>query len=230
MQDRREITRWSLNHPAKIKFEGAGVFIDAQLIDINFKGLQICFKPKFPKDMPVKFILVLSEEFSLEVEAWIAWHRPVDGRNIYGFRFTKIKDGDKEKIYKFIFKHSPHEIHKQWWKDLPDKGKGGEDMEDRRIFERLAVSFPIRLLELNNGRQQEAVTCDISAKGVGCVTDRELALGAPVEAWLKIPDKGEPLYTRGKIAWSKMVKAGAYRSGIDLEKADLMGLSRVMRA
>jgi len=229
MHDRRKITRWSINHPAKIKFEGAEVFIDAQLLDINFKGLQIAFKPKLIKDLVVKFKLVLSDELALEAEAWIAWHRNVNSHNIYGLYFTKIRDSDKEQIYKFVFKHSPHQIHRQWWKGLPEKKKGGEGMEDRRIFERFAVSFPVKLLDTSSGQEREVSTCDVSAKGVGVLMNKQLTPGTPLEVWLKIPDHGEPLYTRGTVAWSKTEKANICRAGIELEKADLMGLSRVLR-
>jgi len=218
-----------MNHPAKIKFEGAAVFIDAQLQDINLKGLQIAFKPKLTKDAVVKFKLVLSGEFQLEAEAWIVWHRAVNSHNIYGLYFTKISDSDKEHIYKFVFKHAPHQIPKQWWKDSAKKKKGGEGMEDRRIFERVAASFPVKLLDTSSGQEREASTCDVSAKGVGVLMNKQLTPGAPVEVWLKIPDHGEPLYTRGAVAWSKMEKANIYRAGIELEKAELMGLSRILR-
>ncbi len=229
MYDRRKITRWSINHPIKIKFEGAEVFIDAQLLDINFKGLQIAFAPKLTKDLVVKFKLVLPGGFHLEAEAWLVWHRTVGNHNIYGFYFTKISDSDKEQIYKFVFRYSPHEIHKQWWKGTIKKEKGGEAMEDRRIFERFATSFPVKLLDISSGQEGEASTCDVCAKGVGVLMNKQLTPGAPVEVWLKIPDQGEPLYTRGAVAWSKTEKANIYRAGINLEKADLMGLSRVLR-
>lgn len=228
MQDRRKIIRWVTNKQAKIKLEGAVAFIDCQLPNINFKGLQISLKPKLIKDTVVKFSLVLSEDFTLEIEAWVTWHRTIDGNNIYGLYFTKIKDIDKEKIYKFVYKSSPQEISKQWWKGFSEE-KGGETMEDRRIFERFPMQLPVKFLDLASGKEGQANTCDISAKGVGFVGNTELAPRAPVEVWLQIPDQGEPLYTRGEVVWSKRLEPNVYRAGINLEKADLMGLSRVLR-
>ncbi len=229
MNDRRKLTRWSTNREAKIKLEGAEAFIEAHLLDINFRGIQISLRPKLPKDTTLKFKLVLAGGFDLDVEGWIVWHRTVSGHNVYGIYFTKLKDPDKEKIYKFVYKHVPHEISKQWWKGATQKEKGGETMEDRRIFERFSVQFPMRFLDLTNGREGQANAYDISAKGVGLVADRELVARTPVEVWLQIPDHGEPLYTRGEIAWSKKVEPNVWRAGINLEKADLMGLSRVLR-
>jgi hypothetical protein len=229
MHDRRKLTRWCTNKEAKLKLEGAESFIEAHLLDINFRGIQISLRPKLPKDTTLKFKLVLAGGFELHVEGWIVWHRTINGHNIYGIYFTKLTDHDKEKIYKFVYQHAPHEISKLWWKDAAKKEKGGEIMEDRRVFERFSVEFPMRYLDLTSGREGQARTCDISAKGVGLVADRELATRTPVEVWLQIPDRGEPLYTRGEIAWARKTEANVWRAGINLEKADLMGLSRVLR-
>lgn len=229
MHERRKITRWGINKPVKIKLAGAEAFIDAQLQDINFKGIQLAFRPKFTKDSILRLKVFLTDDFILDIEVWVAWHRSIDGHNIYGMFFTKIADSDKERIYKFVFKHAPHEIHKKWWKDAGKKEEGGSDMEDRRVFQRFNVNFPVKLLDGDSSQEIEASTNDVSAKGVGICTDRQLVFGAPVEVWLSIPDHGEPLYTRGTVAWSKLESANRYRAGIALEKADLMGLSRVLR-
>jgi hypothetical protein len=70
---------------------------------------------------------------------------------------------------------------------------------------------------------------DVSAKGLGLVAGEALAPLTPLEMWLNIPDKGEPLYVRGEVAWSKKLAADQYRIGVNLERANLMGLSRVLR-
>lgn len=101
--------------------------------------------------------------------------------------------------------------------------------EDRRIFERLPVKFSLRFLDLNSNREGQGQIRDISAKGVGFMTNLELVPRAPLEMWLEIPDKREPLYTRGEVIWSKLQDVNEYRAGVNLEKADLMGLSRVLR-
>ena len=58
---------------------------------------------------------------------------------------------------------------------------------------------------------------------------QEVAVNTPLEAWLHIPDAGEPLYARGMATWSKRDSDNQYRIGMDLERADLMGLSRILR-
>ena len=115
MTDKRQISRWEINKPVKIQLEGAVVFAECFLKDINFKGFKVMLNLKFPVDSYVKFDLKLSDKYSLECEAWVAWHKTIEGRNIhgrniYGLYFTKLKDADKEKIYKFVYQHVPEEI------------------------------------------------------------------------------------------------------------------------
>jgi len=216
MQERRKITRWPLGQEAKIQLQGAVVAAPCRIKDINFKGMQVVLKLKLQVDKYLKFRLFLSPESSFDLEAWVAWNKNIEGRNTYGIYFSSITEEDKQKIYKFVYKNTPE--------------KGGEkDMEDRRIFQRFNMRLPVRLLDLNSGSEMEAQTTDVSAKGLGIALKEELKSGTPVEAWLSMPDKGEPLYTRGVAVWSKGDSSG-FRVGVDLEKADLMGLSRLLRA
>jgi hypothetical protein len=106
---------------------------------------------------------------------------------------------------------------------------GGETMQDRRIFARFPASFPLRFIDLHNNQEGEAQTQDFSAKGIGLVANKELNPNVPLEMWLKVPDRGEPLYARGEVVWSKRLEPNKYRVGVELEKADLMGMSRIFR-
>jgi hypothetical protein len=136
----------------------------------------------------------------------------------------------------------PEHMHQQWWRgteknETPEPigrfgvryCEGGEAMEDRRIFDRFSASFPVKFLNPHSGKEGQAHARDISAKGVGLRLNERLTPATPLELWLEVPDKGEPLYTRGEIVWSRAVRPDEYQAGISLEKADLMGLSRVMR-
>ena len=243
MNERRKLSRWRINKPAKIKLDGAVAFIDCLVKDINFKGVQIALPLRLKTDTYIKFNLKLSETFSIECETWVAWHKQAGGHNIYGLLFTRLADKDKENIYKFVYQNIPGAISRDWWKDTAKDSprpyqmgryaltvEGGEDMDDRRIFQRFNIRFPVRLLDLNSGKEVIAETSDISAKGIGVWAKEEIERNTPLEAWLKIPDRGEPLYTRGNVVWSKPDAQGECRLGIDLERADLMGLSRILRA
>ena len=110
-----------------------------------------------------------------------------------------------------------------------DKVMQDTDFQDRRIFERIPVERSLRFLAPRSNRAGLAQTQDISAQGISLLTEKELLPRTPLEMWLHIPDKGEPLYARGEVVWSKMVEPNRYRVGICLEKIDFMGISRVLR-
>jgi hypothetical protein len=233
MSERRSAFRWQISQQARVKLEGAPDFIHCQIKDINLKGLRISSALKLAKDAFSKFNLFLDEGCILNIEAWVVWHKTIGDLNSYGLYFTRVKDMDKEKIYRFVQQSHPEQIKKQYCQGLREEG--GEIMpkssiEDRRIFARFGTKFPLRFLDLNSNREGIAQTQDLSAKGVGLLVNEELPARTPVEMWLKIPDKGEPLYTRGEVVWSKMVGPNEYRTGVNLDKADLMGLSRALRA
>ena len=109
------------------------------------------------------------------------------------------------------------------------KPRRKDKMEDRRIFERIGTKLPLRFLNPTNGREGTADTVDISANGLGLVTNESLSVMTPLEMWLGIPDQHEPLYTRGEVVWSEpLLGTGEYHVGVRLEKAELMGLARVL--
>ncbi len=218
MYERRKLSRWSVNQQAKIRLEKKDCAVPCCIKEINFSGMQIVLAPKLAVSRYLKFELELSSEFILKSEAWAAWHKEIEGRNVYGLYFTKLTQADQDGIYKFVFNRIPE-------KPL----EGGENMEDRRIFQRFKVRFPAKLLDLTNGNEFSAETSDISAKGIGFVLKDDLPANTPLEAWLEVPDNREPLYARGLAVWSRQDGDSGYRIGVDLERADLMGLSRILR-
>lgn len=103
-------------------------------------------------------------------------------------------------------------------------------MDDRRIFERISMSFPVRFLDPSSGQEGEANTVDISANGLGFITKESLSARAPLEMWLDIPDNRAPLYTRGEVIWAQpLPNSTEQKVGVQLEKAELMGLGRTLR-
>ncbi|MDP2831428.1 MAG: hypothetical protein Q8O02_04200, partial [Candidatus Omnitrophota bacterium] len=61
-------------------------------------------------------------------------------------------------------------------------------------------------------------------------TANGLEASTPLEIWLDVPGSTDPLYTRGQVVWTRLAGITGYRSGIELERADLMGMSRLLRA
>jgi len=102
-------------------------------------------------------------------------------------------------------------------------------LQDRRIFERFPLRFSLKYLDSNSNREGLAETRDFSAKGIGLLANEELPTHTPLDVWLHIPDKGEPLYAKGEVVWTKMVDSNKYRLGIKLEKVHFMAMSRALR-
>ena len=102
-------------------------------------------------------------------------------------------------------------------------------MQDRRVFSRFPAKMAVKFLGVSPNKEGIAETEDVSAKGIGLVTREELNVHTPLEFWLKVPDQREPLYTRGEVVWSKKAGANKFRAGVNLEKADLTAMSRIIR-
>lgn len=100
--------------------------------------------------------------------------------------------------------------------------------QDRRIFERIPVRFPVDYLNLNSQQNSQAQTYDISADGLGLVTNEDLPACTPVDIRLHISDDQEPFSTKGRVAWSKIAEHNKYRAGIKLDKVELIEISRVL--
>ncbi|MDO8489171.1 MAG: PilZ domain-containing protein [Candidatus Omnitrophota bacterium] len=242
MKEHRKLARWQINQPAVFKLEHKAVVFSpadkaakefsCQIKDINTRGAKIILNTKLPEDEAFRITLWLSEDNSIDAEVWVARSKVVNGINHYGLFFSKIKDIDKDKIYKFINKHFRNNSEQKPWLRAveAEKQEGGEDMNDHRIFERFNKEFSARFIGLD-GNERQAQTFDVSAKGLGLATVNELETNASLEIWLNVPNSTEPLYTRGQVVWSKLSGAGVgYQSGIELERADLMGISRLLRA
>lgn len=88
----------------------------------------------------------------------------------------------------------------------------------------------MRLRDTRANQWGLAQTEDLSVKGIGLVTEKELLPKTLLEIWLPIIDKGEVFYTKGNVAWSRQCEPNKYRVGIELEKPEAMGILQVIRA
>lgn len=230
MPEQRRLGRWEVNRRAELKLYGAYVFVNCHLRDLNFKGAQVALKIKLPQGAPFKLHLELADDIVLDLEIYIIWHKTIDDINIYGVYFNRISDADKEKIYNFVRRDFSAQVDQKWWQDI-NRGErvNMEKPTDKRVFARFAVNFPVRFLDAYSLQEGHATASDVSAKGVGFTSKVRLNTYTPMELWLDLPDECGPLYSRGAIAWRQEVDKDEYRYGVHFEKADLMGLARVLR-
>ena len=100
---------------------------------------------------------------------------------------------------------------------------------DRRIFARIPIRLPIRFLASGVEKECQGQTVDISANGVGLLNREGLTPQTSLELWLELPNGQGIFYTRGEVVWSRFLADEAkQRSGIRLQKAELMGLAPVL--
>lgn len=231
IHERRKLIRWQINKRALFKLGPAAEKLYCQIKDINCVGAQVTLNTKLPLDILFKMSLRLSEDYTIEAKVWASWQKVVNGSNHYGLYFSEIQDADKDKINKFINIFYPgYDPGKILWLETAQgkEEKGGEEMNDHRIFERFKKEFSARFMGLD-GKEGLAQTFDVSAKGLGLSTSQELESQANLEIWLDVPHSTDPLYTRGQVVWSRLAGKGGFRSGIELERADLMSISRLLR-
>lgn len=231
MKDHRKISRWQINQLVTLKIDKVAKELFCQVKDINSKGIKITLNTRLPQGNQLKINLRLSENCIVDAEVWVAWHKVLNGVNHYGLYFNKIKDLDKDKIFKFVNMYRYGDLRqKPWLEDAQfENDEGGEQMNDHRIFERFQKEFSARFIGLD-GSERRAQTFDVSAKGLGLSTTDRLESNTPLEIWLDVPNSTDPLYTRGQVVWTRLAGTTGYHSGVELDRADLMGMSRLLRA
>lgn len=234
MKELRKLNRWQVNQSAYLKLDQVDEAIFCQVKDINSKGARVTLNAKntkLPPDSTFKISLRLSEDYTVEATIWVVWSKMIEGVNHCGLYFSKIKDVDKDKIYKFIHKFRSSGFKQESWSGSFEDEKAGEggDMSDHRIFERFKKEFSARFIGLD-GKERQSQTFDISAKGLGLFTADKVEPHTPLEIWLNVPNSTDPLYTRGQVVWSNPEGTSGYRLGVELERANFMGMSRLLRA
>jgi hypothetical protein len=118
MQERRYSGRWQIDSQVSVKIPGHAHPFYCTIDDINFKGLRIRFSQYIDMDNALTLGIALGSELSLNIEAAVAWNKGVGPDNVYGLFFTKIKDSDKENIYKFIQRNFAEKIRQQVYRDI----------------------------------------------------------------------------------------------------------------
>ena len=230
MQEHRKDVRYEVKKQGVLKLVQLSKQWPCQVKDISCKGAKISLSAKLPENAALRINLRLAEDCLIEAEVWIAWRKVFNGVSHYGVYFDKIRDADKDKIYRFLNKYCYNGMRGKCCSNETELEKGDNAMDDHRIFERFPVEMAARYLNPDTGRENLAKIQDVSAKGLGLTVSEELRLHTALEIWLEMKNKGETLYTRGKVVWGKPEGINNYRLGVELDKADLMGISRVIRS
>lgn len=228
MRVKRHFMRWRVDQKVEVKFTGVSRFVNAVIRDISLMGMQISLDEELPGERSFPLTVRLAGGVQWNVEPWVAWHSLDERTHVYGIYFNRIHDADKEKIWGFINTACQDQICSARWQAPADED-GQECAEDRRVFQRFALHCPMMFGENMIAERQSAEVVDFSARGVGMVSSMPLPLKKPLQMWLRFPCQEGDLLTRGSVAWTRELGDGNYRSGIELDKADLMGITGLIR-
>ena len=103
------------------------------------------------------------------------------------------------------------------------------NFDERRRYPRYEVNIFLRSIDLNSTREIQCNTHDISQNGIGLSGNRSFPSGTSLDIWLHMPDNNEQIHTKGKVVWTSMIGPDRFRSGIELDKADLVPIPLVLR-
>ena len=100
--------------------------------------------------------------------------------------------------------------------------------EDRRMFHRFDAKMPLQFKYLELEIKGKGELQDISAAGIGLLTQRRLNLYAPMAIKVDIPFNKDPFYFTGEVVWVKRVDFHTYRAGIKFNSPCLIGVWKVL--
>jgi hypothetical protein len=100
--------------------------------------------------------------------------------------------------------------------------------EDRRTYERFQVEVPLDCSEANCREEHSLCAHDISAEGIGVVSDKQFRPGTAVNMSLHLPGLNKELIAQGEVIWSEKSGDG-FRVGINLGQDGIMEVSTILR-
>lgn len=103
------------------------------------------------------------------------------------------------------------------------------EFQEKRKYLRFTITIPLNHCRLDSGRIGKAQTKDISAQGIGIVTDEELAPKTLLDIWITMPDNGEQIHAKGEVVWVRKAGANNYHIGTNLKDSRLKPIPIVLR-
>ena len=99
--EKRLLPRWKIASPAKIKWQGSKDYVVCEVRDLNMRRFSLGMNEKIP-EASSRAELYFNEKYFFDIEISVAWHKEVEAKQIYGVRFLRIRDSDREKIYQMM--------------------------------------------------------------------------------------------------------------------------------
>jgi len=104
--EKRLLPRWKIASPAKIKWQDSLDYVACEVRDLNMRGFSLSITEKIP-ETNTRVELYFNEKYFFDIEISAAWHKEVEAKQIYGIKFLRIRDSDREKIYQMMKENFP---------------------------------------------------------------------------------------------------------------------------
>ncbi|MFA5287650.1 MAG: PilZ domain-containing protein [Candidatus Omnitrophota bacterium] len=108
-KEKRQLPRWKISAPAKIKLTGNNDYLACEVKDLNFKGFRLIIPEKIPEEC-AGCELYFNDNYSFGIGITISWYKEIDGNHTYGMKFTKLRDQDKERIFQMMQERFPEHL------------------------------------------------------------------------------------------------------------------------
>ena len=105
-----------------------------------------------------------------------------------------------------------------------------DNYQERRQVPRFSIDIPLKYLNAAINKVCLARTFNISANGIGLVTDDEVAKGTSLDLWINMPDNGEQIPAKGEVVWSDRTDNNSYLVGVALKNSSFKPIPIVLRA
>lgn len=113
-QEKRLLPRWKISSAVKIKWEGRNSYLAGEVKDLNMKGCSLILAEKIPQGCS-RIELYFNEKFFFNLETAVIWHKEADGKLVYGIKFTKVRDPDKDKFFQMMRENFSGQMEKNLW-------------------------------------------------------------------------------------------------------------------
>ncbi len=102
--------------------------------------------------------------------------------------------------------------------------------DERRIFDRFEANLFIEIQQSSGQKHGSAQCWDISAIGVGLLTEEKLMPNTNLQIRLSIADSNASYRGLAKVVWSIQIQPGKWRCGLEFEQVDFMGIKTVFES
>jgi len=99
--EKRLLPRWKIAAQAKIKWQNFKDYLNCEVMDLNMKGFCLS-SPEKILDYNTRAELYFNEKYFFEVGISVTWHKEIEEKQVYGIKFLKVRDYDREKIYQMM--------------------------------------------------------------------------------------------------------------------------------